>query len=99
MARAVDSFLGFSYFKFAPRDVVFDGWVGNKYGSFFGFKESVRNMIHSAWDKYVGFTTEIGGYEGMTPENKILFIRWFQLATFTSAMHNGGYGTHERRYF
>ncbi|KAF0977341.1 hypothetical protein FDP41_003333 [Naegleria fowleri] len=52
----VDSILGMAFFEFVPKDIVFNGWVGNKYANYFGFTESVKNMLHSAWNKYLGFT-------------------------------------------
>lgn len=97
MARPVDSFLGYVYFDFAPRDVVFSGWVGDQDPTWEGMQAALQNMFHSAWNKYVGFGSDIGGYRKQTKREKDLFIRWFQLGAFTSLMENGGDGPHERK--
>jgi hypothetical protein len=60
--RPVDSFGNLIYWKFAPRDVVFSGWVGDQDPTFSGLKNALRNMFHSAWNNYVNFGSDIGGY-------------------------------------
>ena len=54
-------------------------------------------MFHSAWNKYVSFGTDIGGYRGGGKRDVDLYIRWFQMGTFNGLMENGGDGVHERK--
>jgi len=99
MARPVDSFVNMIYMNFAPRDVVFSGWVGDQDPTFEGLQAAIKNMFHSAWNKYVGFGTDIGGYRSQQKRDLDLYIRWFQMGTFNSLMENGGDGPHERRFY
>lgn len=71
--RPVDS-LGPLYLEFAPRDVVWSGWVGDQDPTFEGLMngeiiyfvvswlEALMNIFHSAWNNYVNFGSDIGGY-------------------------------------
>lgn len=109
MARPVDSF-EFNilkkidlYFKFAPHDTMFSGWVGDQDPDFEGLKQALRNMFHSAWNNYANYGSDIGGYRSYKGEDplgkklgrtKSLFIRWTQMAAFTSLMENGGDNEH-----
>jgi alpha-glucosidase (family GH31 glycosyl hydrolase) len=99
MARPVDGMYHI-YLNFAPRDVVFSGWVGDQDPTFDGLKEALKNMFHSAHRGYVGFGSDIGGYrsgDGKEPlgRSRELFLRWAQLGAFCSLMENGG--NHEHR--
>lgn len=107
MSRPVDSFgVGEEalYWSFSPRDVVFAGWVGDENPTFYGLRNALRNMLHSAWNNYVGFGSDIGGYRsggkswGPTlPEQgrtKQLFLRWAQMGSVNSLMENGGDNDH-----
>jgi alpha-glucosidase (family GH31 glycosyl hydrolase) len=92
MARPWERY-GIINYKFAPRDVVYAGWVGDQDGNFEGLKVALISFFHSAWDNYVNFGSDIGGYRSEpTPHGreKILFIRWAQLGAFNSLMENGG---------
>ena len=40
------------YWKYSPRDVVFSGWVGDQNPTFYGLRNALRNMFHSAWANY-----------------------------------------------
>ncbi|KAG2392367.1 hypothetical protein C9374_012619 [Naegleria lovaniensis] len=95
MARPVDSYFGKVFLDFAPRDVVFSGWVGDQDPTFQGMQDALLNMFHSAWNKYVGFGSDIGGYRGGQKRELAVFIRWFQMGAFNSLMENGGDGPHE----
>jgi alpha-glucosidase (family GH31 glycosyl hydrolase) len=93
MARPVDA-----YWSFAPRDVVFSGWVGDQDPTFAGLRSAMHNMLRSAWRSYVGFGSDTGGYRGggpapygRTPE---LFIRWAQLSALCPLFENGGDNEH-----
>jgi len=97
MARPVDSLNNLLYWKFAPRDVVFSGWVGDQDPTFAGLRAALRNMFHSAWNNYVNFGSDIGGYRsgpGVLGRTKTLFIRWAQLGAFCPLMENGGQKEH-----
>jgi len=97
MSRPVDSYDEI-YWQFSPRDVVFSGWVGDQDPDFSGLQDALRNMFHSAWDNYVGYGSDIGGYRGGGPppfgRTKTLLIRWAQMGAFCSLMENGGNGEH-----
>jgi alpha-glucosidase (family GH31 glycosyl hydrolase) len=92
MARPVDSYK-FIYWSFAPRDVVFSGWVGDQDPTFDGLQTALKNMFHSAWRGYVGFGSDIGGYRSGNRTREV-FMRWFQLGAFNALMENGGENEH-----
>ena len=97
MARPVDNVDQLLYLEYAPRDVMFSGWVGDQDGTWSGLKVALVNIIHSAWKNYLNFGSDIGGYRAVnTPlgRDKEVFIRWFQLGAFLSLMENGGMGEH-----
>lgn len=48
MARPVDSFQGIGYLKYAPKYVMFSGWVGDQHNDVPGFTYAMENIIHSA---------------------------------------------------
>lgn len=50
-------------------------------------------MFHSAWDNYLNFGSDTGGYRGGN-HTKEVFLRWSQVSTFTPLFENGGEGTH-----
>jgi len=98
MARPYERW-GLVNYKFAPRDVVFAGWVGDQDPTFEGMKVALIGMFQSAWDddKYVNFGSDIGGYRagpGPLGRTKQLFVRWTQMSAFNSLMENGGGGEH-----
>jgi alpha-glucosidase (family GH31 glycosyl hydrolase) len=96
MSRPVDSF-EFVYWNFSPRDVVFAGWVGDQDPDFSGLQDALRNILHSAWQNYVNFGSDIGGYRhgpGPNGRTKELFIRWAQMGAFCPLMENGGDNQH-----
>lgn len=98
MARPVDNFEQLLYVKYAPKDVMFSGWVGDQTGNWDGIKVALNNLMHSAWNNYLNFGVDIGGYrtDGKSPlgREKNVFIRWFQLGSFLPLMENGGNGEH-----
>lgn len=60
MARPVDSYpiLGqavSAYLEFAPKYVMFSGWVGDDDPNFEGLRSAMRDIIHSAWHGYANF--------------------------------------------
>jgi hypothetical protein len=61
MGRAVDSFGTYHYQKFAPRDSLFAGFVGDHPFTFSGLRESTMNVIHSAYHCYVNVGVVVGG--------------------------------------
>jgi alpha-glucosidase (family GH31 glycosyl hydrolase) len=96
MSRPVDSY-GPIYWQFSPRDVVLSGWVGDQDPTFDGLQRALENYFHSAWDGYVNFGSDIGGYRtgpGVLGRTKELFIRWAQLGAFSPLMENGGNKEH-----
>jgi alpha-glucosidase (family GH31 glycosyl hydrolase) len=97
MARPYERW-GVVNFKFAPRDAVVAGWVGDQDGDFNGMKVALMSMFMSAWDNYVNFGSDIGGYRTVRNQpngrTKEVFIRWAQLGAFNSLMENGGGGQH-----
>jgi alpha-glucosidase (family GH31 glycosyl hydrolase) len=94
MARPVDSWK-FIYIEFAPKDVMFSGWVGDQDPTFDGMQDALRNMFHSAWRGYLNFGSDIAGYRyGKNNRTKELLLRWGQLGAFCALMENGGEGEH-----
>lgn len=93
MSRPVDDLWSFS-----PRYVVFSGWVGDDDPTFDGLQSALWSMFHSAFQGYVGFGSDIGGYRCCGPEpfgrTVQLFTRWYQLGAFCSLMENGGDNEH-----
>ena len=60
-------------------------------------QRALENYFHSAWDGYVNFGSDIGGYRtgpGVLGRTKELFIRWAQLGAFSPLMENGGNKEH-----
>ena len=98
MCRPVDSFFNDFYHQFAPRDVVFAGWVGDQDPTFSGLIDALNNMFHSAWDGYVNFGSDIGGYRGGNDpplgRSAQELIRWAQVGAFNPLMENGGDNEH-----
>lgn len=92
MARPYERW-GVINYKFAPRDTVVSGWVGDQDGTFEGLKVALIGMFHSAWNNYVNFGSDIGGYRSTQDprgRSKEVFIRWAQMGAFNSLMENGG---------
>eukprot|EP01104_Vermistella_antarctica_P005033 TRINITY_DN1543_c0_g2_i4.p1 TRINITY_DN1543_c0_g2~~TRINITY_DN1543_c0_g2_i4.p1 ORF type:complete len:510 (+),score=58.62 TRINITY_DN1543_c0_g2_i4:85-1614(+) len=93
MSRPVDG-LGYGVFmNFSPRDVVFSGWVGDQDPTFDGLKDALKNMFQSAWNKYVNFGSDVGGYR-LGNHTTEVFTRWFQLGAFCPLFENGGEDRH-----
>lgn len=97
-ARPCDSYGTPICLQFAPRDVMHSGWVGDQKGNWDGIKGAIFNFVHSAWQNFASYGSDIGGYlngdnsaQGRTKE---LFIRWAQMGAFTPHMENGGNGEH-----
>jgi len=58
---------------------MFSGWVGDQDPTFSGMQDALRNLLHSGWNNYTGFGTDIGGYrtgDGPLGRTAELFIRW-----------------------
>lgn len=98
MARPVDNFKNFIFLNYAPKDVMFSGWVGDQQGNWQGLRTALINIVHSAWNNYLNFGMDIGGYvtdgQSSLGREKTVFIRWFQLGAFLPLMENGGNGEH-----
>ncbi|RNA07901.1 glycoside hydrolase [Brachionus plicatilis] len=98
MARPVDNFKDFIFLDYAPKDVMFSGWVGDQKGNWDGLRTALINIVHSAWNNYLNFGMDIGGYvsDGKWDlgREKTVFVRWFQLGAFLPLMENGGNGEH-----
>lgn len=95
MARPVDSLKHISYLAYAPKYVMFAGWVGDQDSDADGMKEAMYNVLHSAWKGYLNFGFDIGGYRGGNRITKNIFIRWAQLGALVPFMENGGNGKHQ----
>ena len=94
MSRPVDYDLDFS-----PHDIVFMGWVGDQHGTYDGLRTALRYMLESGRRHYVGFGSDIGGYDtdpkaGPLGRTKELFLRWTAVGALCSFMENGGDGEH-----
>ena len=97
MARPIDNFNELIFLSYAPNDVMFSGWVGDQDGTFDGLQDALVNIIHSAWNGYLNFGSDIGGYrtdKSPLGRTKEVFTRWFQLGAFVPLMENGGSGEH-----
>jgi hypothetical protein len=95
MGRPVDTYVGIPYpLKFAPRDVMFAGWVGDQDPDWAGMGVALTNMWESAKAGYVSFGSDISGFRGDGLRDKEVFIRWSQLGAFSGLMENGGGGEH-----
>lgn len=93
MARPVDSQAKPLFNRYAPRDVMFSGWVGDQDPTFQGLERALLNMFHSAWQHYANFGSDIGGYRGSARDKEVL-VRWLQVGAFSALMENGGNGPH-----
>lgn len=102
MARPCDNYgvelLSGDLVAFAPKNLIFAGWVGDQDATFDGLKKALNNMYRSYEYGYLIFGSDIGGYreDDTYPlkRSKELFIRWAQLGTFCGLMENGGGGEH-----
>jgi alpha-glucosidase (family GH31 glycosyl hydrolase) len=102
MARPCDNygveFLSGDLVAFAPKKMIFAGWVGDQDATFDGLKKALNNMYRSSEYGYLIFGSDIGGYreDNSYPlkRSKELFVRWAQLGTFCGLMENGGGGEH-----
>ena len=103
MDRPVDNMIpqkGFRWFflKYAPKNAMFSGWVGDQDGDFAGLKAAITLYFHAAWDGYLNFGSDIGGYRNVhgVPggRTKELLLRWAQVSAFVPLMENGGGGNH-----
>jgi len=90
----VDSFDEILYWSFSPREVVLSGWVGDQDDTFDGLKNALLNMFESAFQTYVNFGSDIGGYRTRVTRTQSLFLRWASVGAFVPLMENGGGGNH-----
>lgn len=95
MARPVDSYQSKLYLGYAPKYVMFSGWVGDQHNTVEGFKIAMTNIIHSASRGYLNFGFDIGGYKASQPSQKWLYLRWVQVGALLPFMENGGGGDHQ----
>ena len=93
MARPTDTFQTASSWNYAPKYVMFSGWVGDQDSSSEGLKKAMYNVLKSAWNNYLNFGFDIGGYRGQNI-SKNIFIRWVQVGALVPFMENGGNGRH-----
>jgi alpha-glucosidase (family GH31 glycosyl hydrolase) len=84
------------HLPFAPRSVVFMGWVGDQDSTFLGLGVAYGNMMASAAAGYISFGSDTGGYRGNGPDGvaKDLFLRWAALNAMMPVMENGGDNRH-----
>lgn len=52
------------------------------------------NIVKSAWNGYLNFGFDIGGYRGQNI-SKNIFLRWVQVGALLPFMENGGNGKHQ----
>jgi alpha-glucosidase (family GH31 glycosyl hydrolase) len=52
------------------------------------------NILKSAWNNYLNFGFDIGGYRGQNI-SKAIFLRWVQVGSLLPFMENGGNGKHQ----
>jgi alpha-glucosidase len=96
MARPVDSYHEIGYLAYAPKYVMFSGWVGDQNATSGGLGQALSNAMHSAWKGYLNFGFDIGGYRGNKDKvSKSVFLRWAQVGAMVPFMENGGNGLHE----
>eukprot|EP00759_Apiculatamorpha_spiralis_P008006 PhF_6_TR15031/c0_g1_i4/m.23583/K01811/xylS, yicI; alpha-D-xyloside xylohydrolase len=87
------------HLPFAPRDVVFMGWVGDQDSTMAGLNIAYGNMMASGRAGYISFGSDTGGYRGndkTTPLGiqKETFLRWTALNALMPVFENGGDGMH-----
>lgn len=73
---------------------MFAGWVGDQDSSSDGLKKAMYNILKSAWNGYLNFGFDIGGYRGQKI-SKNIYIRWVQVGSLLPFMENGGNGKHQ----
>ena len=93
MARPTDTFQTATSWNYAPKYVMFSGWVGDQDSSSAGLQKAMYNVLKSAWNGYLNFGFDIGGYRGQNI-SKNIFLRWVQTGAFLPFMENGGNGKH-----
>jgi alpha-glucosidase (family GH31 glycosyl hydrolase) len=86
MARRVDSFQHKAYLAYAPKYVMFSGWVGDQHADFDGLRQAAANVLHSAWKGYLNFGFDIGGYKTSSHSSRNVFIRWAQFGSVVPFM-------------
>ena len=86
MSRPVDCYEGVACLKYAPKNVMFMGWVGDQANSKIGFQHAMKSIIHSASENYLNFGFDIGGYKDPAPSQKYIFLRWAQVGAFLPFM-------------
>lgn len=94
MARPTDTLKTYASWNYAPKYVMFSGWVGDQDSSADGFKKAMYNILKSAWSGYLNFGFDIGGYRGQNI-SKNIFLRWVQTGALVPFMENGGNGKHQ----
>lgn len=63
MARPVDGFQSKLFLGYAPKYVMFSGWVGDQENTVEGFRAAMTNVIHSGSRGYLNFGFDIGAYK------------------------------------
>lgn len=102
MARPIDNygveFLTGDLVAFAPKEMIYAGWVGDQDATFEGLRKALNNMYRSFQYGYLIFGSDIGGYREDDTQplkrSKEVFVRWTQLGAFSGLMENGGGGEH-----
>jgi alpha-glucosidase (family GH31 glycosyl hydrolase) len=94
MARPTDTLKTYSSWNYAPKYVMFAGWVGDQDSNADGFKKAMYNILKSAWNNYLLFGFDIGGYRDHNI-SKNIFIREVQIGALLPFMENGGNGKHQ----
>lgn len=94
MARPTDSYKTYASWNYAPKYVMFSGWVGDQDSSSEGLRKAMYNVLKSAWNGYLNFGFDIGGYRGQNI-SKNIFLRWVQVGSLLPFMENGGNGKHQ----
>ena len=90
MSRPAD-FYNFASWNYSPKYVMFSGWVGDQDSSAAGFKSAMSGVLLSAWNNYLNFGYDIGGYRGQSI-SKNIFLREVQVGALLPFMENGGNG-------
>jgi hypothetical protein len=81
------------FLAYSPHYVMFSGWVGDQDPDFNGLRAAGINILESAWQGYVNFASDTGGYRD-GPRTRETLLRWSQLNAFLPLFENGGNGEH-----
>lgn len=63
MARPVNGYGDAFFLSYAPKYVMFSGWVGDQENTVDGFRSAMLNIIQSGSRGYLNFGFDIGGYK------------------------------------